>query len=119
MALRNAAGKFLQFVYEGSRIQRIYAGRTRVFGSMLPPGQFFIQTDNTGSLLVAEGSSANFNVWLSRAPSVPVTITPAIAESSRASLKLSEPLQFTSTNFDVPQTVTVEVLEDSSALGTQ
>lgn len=70
---------------------------------------------STASFDVDEGSTAEFSVTLSQAPSADLVVRVAAADSaSAAAIGISVPeLTFTPTNFDQPQTLTITGLVDA------
>ena len=62
------------------------------------------------SLVVGEGSTATYTVSLEGAPTGPVTVTPASGNTGAATV--SGALEFTTQNWNTPQTVTVTGVDD-------
>ncbi len=62
------------------------------------------------SLVVSEGSTATYTVSLEGAPTGPVTVTPASGNTGAATV--SGALEFTTQNWNTPQTVTVTGVDD-------
>ncbi len=67
-------------------------------------------TVSTAALTVAEGGSGNYTMRLNAVPSSDVTIT--VAGASGDVTVMGSPLTFTTSNWNMPQTVTVNAAED-------
>jgi hypothetical protein len=73
---------------------------------------------NVNALTINEGSTATFSVCLNAAPTSTVTITTSrTSGDTDLSVVSGTTLQFSSTNWDVPQSITLTAAEDSDGVG--
>ena len=72
--------------------------------------------DDTGTLLVDEGSIAAYTVVLDSEPTDDVTVTPEVQGATDAEISVSEALTFTAQNWHVPQTVIVTAGSDDNRI---
>ena len=84
--------------------------------------QMTVTDNDTGGITVSEtaltfneGGTATYTVVLNTQPTGDVTVTPSRSDDSDTDVIVSSPLTFSTGNWNIPQTVTVNAAEDSDA----
>ena len=79
----------------------------------------FVVTSMPGSYAENSGATASMTVALKAQPEEDVTVTVASSNAKELGVTSSSPLTFTKDNWNIPQTVTVKVVDDNNADGSQ